>query len=100
VEKYFRVGQVTEHNAAHAHFKLDTWSYKNALTIRNTYCLLYPNSDYTNAHQYYVICVLPLLSTIKQDKYESSIYASLTDNGYLFIYLSGCTMFPHFPAPI
>ena len=38
MEKYFRAGQVTGDNMAHAHFTLDTSSYKHTLTICNNYC--------------------------------------------------------------
>jgi len=38
VEKYYRAGQATDDNMAHAHCLLDTKGYKRALRICDTYC--------------------------------------------------------------
>jgi len=38
VEKYYRAGQATEDNVAHAHCMLGTLSYKHTLRICITYC--------------------------------------------------------------
>jgi hypothetical protein len=38
VEKYFRVGQATDDNTAHAQYMLDTSGYKHTLRICNTCC--------------------------------------------------------------
>jgi len=37
VEKYFRAGQNTDDNMAHAHCMLDTQGYKHAIRICNIY---------------------------------------------------------------
>jgi len=37
-ETYFRAGQATDKNMAHAHCMLDTQGYKHTLRICNTYC--------------------------------------------------------------
>jgi len=38
-EKYGTAGQATDDNTAHAHWMLDTLSYRHILRICNTYCL-------------------------------------------------------------
>jgi len=38
VEKYCRIGQVTDDNMANGHFMLDNWGYKHTITICNAYC--------------------------------------------------------------
>ena len=38
VEKYFRAGQATDGNMAHAHCMLDTYGYKHTLRVCITYC--------------------------------------------------------------
>jgi hypothetical protein len=39
VEKYFRTGQVTDDNMAHAHCVLSNEDYRHTLTEWNTYCI-------------------------------------------------------------
>jgi len=38
VEKYYRAGQDTDENMAHAHCMLDTQGYKNTLRLCNAHC--------------------------------------------------------------
>ena len=37
VEKYYRTGEATDVNMAHAHCMLDIWCYKHRIRIRNIY---------------------------------------------------------------
>jgi hypothetical protein len=38
MEKYFRAGQVTDDNMAHAHCMLDNQGYRHTVIICNMYC--------------------------------------------------------------
>ena len=38
MEKFYRAGQATDDNKAHAHCMLDTYGYRQAFRICNTYC--------------------------------------------------------------
>jgi len=85
VGKYFRAGQVTGDNMAHAHFTLDTWSNKHTLTICNTYC--FSNATViARTHSNVTLYVhWPLLSKTKPYEYQIPIYTSLTHNDYSWV---------------
>ena len=58
--KYFSVGQATSDSSAHAHFVLDTKSYKHTLGIRNTHCFS-SNSGCTKHLNIAFIRTLPIV---------------------------------------
>jgi len=55
VGKYCKAGQATDDNMAHAHWMLDTWSYKHILRICNIYFFPHCNSSCTKGPHFYVI---------------------------------------------
>jgi hypothetical protein len=65
VEKLRTAGQATDDNMAHVHCMLHTSGYKFTHVVCNDVLLFYPNNGCTNAPQFYVSRILPVLYGIK-----------------------------------
>jgi hypothetical protein len=80
-EKYWRAGQATDNNMAHAHCMLDNQGYRHTLRISDTYCFSTTTTVTRTRFNDVFIGTLPLLCChfyreTKNDR-KNSIYLSL-----------------------